>query len=169
MFFKIGALKNFAIFTGKHVSWNLFLIKLQPWRCFPVNIAKFLRTAFCIEHLWWLFLNFLLFFLESKWHLYSLCSKKWNLKHFQFALRFHRCLPVTLWCNPLIANIYLFKFKNRNTRKRCEICLQLTSCFEEVNVSWVTITFLTIMGKLVSKWRTEFRLSKNVHSKSQLA
>ena len=26
-FFKIGALKNFAIFTGKHVCWSLF--KLQ--------------------------------------------------------------------------------------------------------------------------------------------
>ena len=29
MFLKIGALKNFANFTGKHLSWNLFLIKLQ--------------------------------------------------------------------------------------------------------------------------------------------
>ena len=49
MFFKIGVLKNF---------WSLFLIKLGPWRlafllkkrfqhrCFPVNTAKFLRTAF---------------------------------------------------------------------------------------------------------------------------
>ena len=26
-------------------------------RCFPVNIAKFLRTAFFIAHLWWLLLN----------------------------------------------------------------------------------------------------------------
>ena len=30
--------------------------KLQH-RCFPVNIAKFLRTAFSIEHLWWLLLE----------------------------------------------------------------------------------------------------------------
>ena len=27
LFFKIGALKNFAIFTGKHLYWSLFLIK----------------------------------------------------------------------------------------------------------------------------------------------
>ena len=27
LFFKIDVLKNFAIFTGKHLSWNLFLIK----------------------------------------------------------------------------------------------------------------------------------------------
>ena len=29
---KIAVLKNFAIFTGKHLCWSLFLIKLQPWR-----------------------------------------------------------------------------------------------------------------------------------------
>ena len=34
MFFKKGFLKNFAIFTGKQ------------HRCFPVSIAKNLRTAF---------------------------------------------------------------------------------------------------------------------------
>ena len=49
MFYKIVVLKNFS---------SLFLIKLGPWRftfllkkrfqhrCFPVNIAKFLRIAF---------------------------------------------------------------------------------------------------------------------------
>ena len=43
MFFKIGSIKNFAIFTGKHLCWGLFLIKLQV---LPVDIAKFLRIAF---------------------------------------------------------------------------------------------------------------------------
>ena len=32
MFFKIGVLINSALFTGKHVSWNVFLIKLQAFR-----------------------------------------------------------------------------------------------------------------------------------------
>ena len=32
MFFKIGVLTNFTNFTGKHLYWNLFLIKLQPLR-----------------------------------------------------------------------------------------------------------------------------------------
>ena len=32
------------------------------YRCFPVNIAKFLRTAFSIEHLWWLLLELRHFF-----------------------------------------------------------------------------------------------------------
>ena len=53
MFFKIGVLKNFVIFTGKYLCWSLFLIKLTPktpkrlqHRCFFVNIAKFSRTPF---------------------------------------------------------------------------------------------------------------------------
>ena len=33
------------------------LLKKRLWhRCFPVNFVKFLRTPFCIEHLWWLLL-----------------------------------------------------------------------------------------------------------------
>ena len=67
MFFEIGVLKNFAIFTGKHLCWSLFnkVAGVRPatllkerlhHRCFLMNIAKFLRTAFVIEHLWWLFL-----------------------------------------------------------------------------------------------------------------
>ena len=35
---QIGAPKNFAIFTGKHISWSLFLIKLQNSR--PVTSLK---------------------------------------------------------------------------------------------------------------------------------
>ena len=30
-FFKIGVLKSFAIFKEKHLSWSLFLIKLQAF------------------------------------------------------------------------------------------------------------------------------------------
>ena len=50
MFFKIGVLKIFSIFTGKHLCWSLFLIKLQALRSY--------NTFFFIEHLWWLLLNF---------------------------------------------------------------------------------------------------------------
>ena len=69
MLFKIGALKNFAIFAGKHPCWSLFKMKLQAWKLatllkresnpvfFFVNIVKSLRTAFFIEHLRWLLLQ----------------------------------------------------------------------------------------------------------------
>ena len=66
MFFKVGVLKNLAIFKGKHLFLSRFLIKLQTLlkrdsntnRCFPVNVAKFLRRPFITEHLWWLLLSF---------------------------------------------------------------------------------------------------------------
>ena len=37
-------LKNFAIFIAKHLCWSLFLIRLFQQKCFPANIANFLRT-----------------------------------------------------------------------------------------------------------------------------
>ena len=68
MYFKLGALKNFAIFTGKHLCWSLFLLRIVfiiiifffikilffinfikkrlQHHCFPVSIANFFRTAF---------------------------------------------------------------------------------------------------------------------------
>ena len=56
MFFKIGVLKNFLIFTEKYLCRSLFLIKLTPktpkrvqHRCFLVNIAKFWRTPFLMN------------------------------------------------------------------------------------------------------------------------
>ena len=62
MFFTKVFLKNFAIFTGKHrvgvffneaadQKFRNFIKRRLQHRCFPVNIAKFSRTAFFIEHL----------------------------------------------------------------------------------------------------------------------
>ena len=52
VFCKKGVLKYFAIFTWKHLCWSLFaglqacnFIKRLRHRCFPVNIAKFLRIS----------------------------------------------------------------------------------------------------------------------------
>ena len=82
MFCKIGFLRNFAKFTGKHLCQSLFfnkvagltpgtgdsgtggflkpatLLKKRLWhRCFPVNFAKFLRTPILTNHLRQLLLN----------------------------------------------------------------------------------------------------------------
>ena len=55
-------LKYFTIFTGKHLCWSLFLIKLQAWRPLlkrdsNTNLSKSLRVAIFIEHLRWLLLH----------------------------------------------------------------------------------------------------------------
>ena len=58
MFCKKGILRNLTKFTGKHLCQSLFfrlvtLLKKRLWHsCFPVNFVKFLRTPFCIGHLW---------------------------------------------------------------------------------------------------------------------
>ena len=65
MFFKIGVLKNFANFTGKHLCWSLFLIELQVWRpywkqtptlVFSGEICETLKNIYFTEHLRWLLL-----------------------------------------------------------------------------------------------------------------
>ena len=72
VFCKKSVLRNFAKFTGKHLRQSLFfdkvaglrpvtLLKKRLWHsCFPVNFAKFLRTPFFIEHLWYRLLNIII-------------------------------------------------------------------------------------------------------------
>ena len=65
MFYKKGALKNFAIFIGKQMCWNLslkkvceFIKKRVKHRFFLMNVTEFVRTDFFTEHLWRLFSSF---------------------------------------------------------------------------------------------------------------
>ena len=48
MFFKISVLKNFAMFTGKHLCWSLFLKNIQAWR--PATLLK--RYSNIVIFLW---------------------------------------------------------------------------------------------------------------------
>ena len=63
LFSKIGVLKIFAIFREKHLCCRSLLqaatlLKRDSKRSyFPVNITKFLRTAFSIDTPWWLLLE----------------------------------------------------------------------------------------------------------------
>ena len=65
MFFKIGVLNNFAIFSGLDSLFNKvscleacdFIKKRLQHSYFPMNMAEFLRTAFFKEHFWWLLLK----------------------------------------------------------------------------------------------------------------
>ena len=70
VFCKKGVLENFSSFTGKHLCWSLYLIKLQVFRpatllkrlqhrYFPVKFTKFLRTLILKNIYQRLFLQFL--------------------------------------------------------------------------------------------------------------
>ena len=50
--FQVGVLKKSTVFKPSDL-----IKKMHLHRCFPLNIAKFLRTAFFIEDLGWLFLR----------------------------------------------------------------------------------------------------------------
>ena len=119
-FIKKAVLKNFAIFTGKHLCWSLFLIQLRVFRsvtllkrnsqhrCFPVNIAKFLRTPF-FRNIWEQLLlddsaNAVLktvAFKNSLKYLFKLCFSYtyWNLviKNSLVALTWLRQLDARVW------------------------------------------------------------------------
>ena len=49
MFFKIGVLKNFAIFTGKHLWW--IYLKENPTQVFYWKYSKTLKSTYFEEHL----------------------------------------------------------------------------------------------------------------------
>ena len=68
VFCKKGVRRNIVKFIGKHKCKSLFLnkvagqvatlLKKRVWhKCFSVNSAKFLRTPFLMERLWWLLLK----------------------------------------------------------------------------------------------------------------
>ena len=123
MFFKIGVLKNFANFTGKHLRWSLFLIKLEAQtcnfikkrlqnRCFPVKFAKFCKHLFlqkisggCFRKLKYKRKNTILYSESLKRG-----SKRLNMKNtsFPFYLAFS-------------TGIYLTKFNYKNRKLLCEI------------------------------------------------
>ena len=91
MFFKVGVLKSYAIFAGKHLRWSLFLINLQSFGpatllkrnsdkgAFLWILQKFLRTAYFIDHFRWLLLPFTTTFRNYYWK-YRLISV--NKDHF---------------------------------------------------------------------------------------
>ena len=91
MFFKVGVLKSYAIFAGKHLRWSLFLINLQSFGpatllkrnsdkgAFLCILQKFLRTAYFIDHFRWLLLPFTTTFRNYYWK-YRLISV--NKDHF---------------------------------------------------------------------------------------
>ena len=64
IFNKVPALRPATLLKKRF--WHRCLLKKRFWhRCFPVNFAKFLRTLFLTEHLWWLLLAFCKIYQDS--------------------------------------------------------------------------------------------------------
>ena len=83
--FEISSIKNFAIFTGKHLFWGLFLIKLQAFRPgtflkrdFNTGVScgycELFKNSFFIENLRRLLLTVLPQYSEVSWGVSYLIS-----------------------------------------------------------------------------------------------
>ena len=46
LFFKTGVLKHFAIFTGKHLCWSLFIINETPTHVFSCEYYEIFKSSF---------------------------------------------------------------------------------------------------------------------------
>ena len=104
MFFKIGVLKIFLIFTGKKAC-NSIKKRLQHGY-FPVNMAKFLKTTSLIEHLRWLLLQVLF--------------KKFVPKDFaNFARTYRFRSPFLSSSFPINLQLYENSGSGRRVRQRC--------------------------------------------------
>ena len=81
---KIGVLKNFAIFTGKHLCWSLFLIKLQAFR------AKGLKASFRTP----LVAAYASYFVPSVQHVFQTMNNTLSFFYKQrfFSTQLHCCL-----------------------------------------------------------------------------
>ena len=74
MFFKIGVLKKKnsgqehpqEVFCKKRYFQKISQISAPVMESFPVKFAKILRTSFFTEHLLWLFLTTILFFIAPE-------------------------------------------------------------------------------------------------------
>ena len=83
---RIGVLRSFAKFTGKHLCQSLLkaetLLKNRLWhRCFPVNFAIFLRTLFLQTTSGRLLLHFIVFMnfsVNSYQHVHAKTSHVWK-------------------------------------------------------------------------------------------
>ena len=97
MFFKIDTLKSFGNFTGKHLSWSLFLKNLlaeglQLYQKNPSNtgvfreVCEIFKSTFFTEPLWWLllYLRWLLLYFFKKINSYF-ATLLWRTDNFFFS------------------------------------------------------------------------------------
>ena len=95
MFFKIGVLKNFAIFTVKHLRKNTIFNKVAGLQ-FSCEYCESFKSSFFIKHLRWLLQQMFCFTLylkqnvdEYNLNIHCIIVSFWNLKSLSFV--FIRC------------------------------------------------------------------------------
>ena len=113
---------------------TLFKNRLWHW-CFPANFAKFLRTSFIIEHLWWLLLKILtiravqVFSAEPISTVVSF-SRIFSIHQEHLFSGIRECLLFiffTAMCQARIYSLYFFVFSKYQTPCTCFLQTGITS------------------------------------------
>ena len=124
-------------------------------RCFPLKFAKFLRTSFLNEHLWWLLLE------VAKWNANGVA--KWFRLGFRLGFIKIRLLPDNIhtffdfnlrlcWCRNLKQKNSL----NWNLRNMPHYCVSVCKYLSFYR-------FLTCYSVLVIKWRQVLPVKQELH------
>ena len=138
-----GVLKLSSKSKGEHPCRKAILIKLQSnfieitlqHRCSPVNLLHIFWTLFPKNISGGLLLfqkaaileeNSAIDLKENKGLLYGRCDQRIKFRFYLIPCRVVCKKPIFSY-NISLANIYLFKVKNRDTRKDCEICSKLST------------------------------------------
>ena len=114
-------------------AWGLgraTLLKKRFWhRCFPVNFAKFLRTPFFTEHLWWLLLFYITFLicLTTQGITVSI-SLFWSSKFIFYTFESYfivniECVWASFRIKVTFNNFISFKVGLSSSTNICDICL----------------------------------------------
>ena len=152
MFCRKAALKDFAIFTRKHLCWSHFVAwrpatlieKSIQHRYFLVNITKFLCTAFlcntsrgcsCCYYCQCFPVLVCYCILMNRLPLSVYFSYLFYIVLVELVLYrtdlIEVCTEKNLFNAGFLAANYMFKVKNKNTRTRCEMCSKLTITIPE--------------------------------------
>ena len=84
--------KVIRVIRVRGILWNkglrpATLFKKRLWhRCFLVNLAKFLRTPFLIEHLWWLLLAGYISSPKVNWFVVKIRVRIWISSFYQLSI-----------------------------------------------------------------------------------
>ena len=141
MFFKIGDLKSFAIFTGKYLSWSLFLTSCRPelqeglqlyYKENPIQVPSceycdISKNSFFLEQLWcmllcWVKKHFLFYELLAS-HYFRLSFHSFTF--FSYILQF---LTYSLLVRGLTGIFVWRKFELKHKPAFFNICFDGTVC-----------------------------------------
>ena len=118
---------NVRKFTGKHLCQSVFFNEvagLGP-RCFPVNFAKFLRTPFLTEHLWWLLERLYICYFMNHMKIIGITERKYQIHGSRYVKYTEadtsNCIIILSKCRYTLYNTVSFPQLNFETDKFIQI------------------------------------------------